>query len=399
MNVLLFNAGSSSLKCSLMASGTGAVLAHAVADWAGAKDGGQPRYTFGRGSDAPTSQSVDWHGYAAAADAFLRDLRKSGTLAGLHEIGAAGHRIVHGGTFREAVRITADVRHQIEDLIDLAPLHNPPGLETLRAAEAALPGIPHIASFDTAFHATLPRRAYTYAVPAAWARDWGIRRFGFHGLSHAYAARRAAEMLQRPVESLKLVTCHLGHGCSAAAVDRGACVDTTMGYTPLDGLMMGTRSGSVDPGVLVYVQRHHGLSPQQVETALNRESGLLGVSELSSDMRRVLEAAHGGNEPARLALEIYSHRIRQAIGAFTATMGGLDAIVFTGGVGEHSADIRESVCANLACLGLALDPVRNANGGPDADLSAPGSRARTLVITAREDLSMLLDIERVLGTP
>lgn len=399
MNVLLFNAGSSSLKSSLMESGTGAVLAHGVADWGGAASGAQPRYTFTRGSGAATSEAVDWRGYAAAADAFLRDLQESGTLAGLDGIGAAGHRIVHGGTFREAVRITPDVRHEIEDLIDLAPLHNPPGLETLRAAEAALPGIPHIASFDTAFHATLPPRAYTYPVPAAWTRDWGIRRFGFHGLSHAYAARRAAEMLERPVESLKLVTCHLGNGCSAAAVDRGACIDTTMGYTPLDGLMMGTRSGSVDPGVLVYVQRHHGLSPQQVEASLNRESGLLGVSEVSSDMRRVLEAARGGSEPARLALEIYCHRIRQAIGAFTATMGGLDAIVFTGGVGEHSADIRQSVCANLACLGLALDPARNASGRPDADLSAPGSPARTLVITAREDLSMLQDIERVLGGP
>lgn len=397
MNVLLFNAGSSSLKSSLMESGTGAILAHGVADWAGTRDGGEPRYTFGRGAEGETSRSVDWHGYAAAAEAFLRDLTASGTLADLDGIGAAGHRIVHGGTFREAVRITADVRQEIEDLVELAPLHNPPGLETLRAAEAALPGVPHIASFDTAFHATLPPRAYTYPVPAAWTRDWGIRRFGFHGLSHAYAARRAAEMLQRPVGSLKLVTCHLGNGCSAAAVEGGACVDTTMGYTPLDGLMMGTRSGSVDPGVLVYVQRHHGLSPQQVETALNRESGLLGVSEVSSDMRKVLEAARGGNGQARLALEIYSHRIRQAIGAFTAAMGGLDAVVFTGGVGEHSPDIRQSVCANLACLGLALDPARNANGHPDADLSAPDSRARTLVIAAREDLSMLQDIERVLG--
>jgi acetate kinase len=295
------------------------------------------------------------------------------------------------------VRITPEIRSRIAALNDLAPLHNPPSLETLSAAETELPGVPHVAVFDTAFHSTLPPEAYTYAVPFGWTRDWGIRRFGFHGLSHAYCARRAAERLERPPDDLRLVICHLGHGCSAAAVCRGQCVDTTMGFTPLDGLMMSTRSGSIDPGILLHVQQRHGLTPAQVETALNRESGLLGVSGISSDMRQVLAAARVGHEQAQLALTIYTRRVRQAIGAMAVTMGGVDALVFTAGVGEHAAEIRQLTCDGLECLGLEIDVHANATCKPDADVSSRGSRARILVIATREDLTMLQEVVGVLG--
>jgi acetate kinase len=281
-------------------------------------------------------------------------------------------------------------------LADLAPLHNPPSLETLAAAESALPDVPHVAVFDTAFHATLPPEAFTYPVPQQWIGEWGIRRFGFHGLSHAYCARRGAEMLAR-ISQPRLVICHLGHGCSASAVQGGKCVDTTMGFTPLAGLMMATRSGSIDPSIVLHVIEKHGLTAAQVESALNRQSGLLGVSGISADMREVMAAAKGGNEQARLALGIYSHRVRQAIGALAVTMGGVDAVVFTAGVGEHAAEVRASICTGLDCLGLELDAVANTNCKPDADIARPTSRGRILVIATREDVTMLDDVMSVLA--
>jgi acetate kinase len=295
------------------------------------------------------------------------------------------------------VRIAAAVRARIAALAELAPLHNPPGLETLAAAEAALPGVPHVAVFDTAFHATLPPAASTYPVPESWTRGFGIRRYGFHGLSHAYCARRAAELLGRSPQELRLVICHLGHGCSASAVLHGRCVDTTMGFTPLDGLMMATRSGSLDPGVVLHVQLQHGLSAKEVEHALNHESGLLGVSGVSGDMREVLAAARAGNERAGLAVDVYAHRVRQAIGALAATLGGVDALVFTAGVGENSAEIRAACCAGLEHLGLELDADANARARPDADVARPGSRARILVVATREDLTMLAEVLRVIS--
>jgi acetate kinase len=307
--------------------------------------------------------------------------------------------VVHGGPFTSSVRITPEIRSRIAALADLAPLHNPPSLETLAAAEKELPNVPHVAVFDTAFHATLPPEARTYPVPQQWTRDWGIRRYGFHGLSHAYCARRAAEMVGRPAAELRTVICHIGHGCSASAVSGGRCVDTTMGFTPLEGLMMGTRSGSIDPSIVLHVQQHHGLTVEQVETALNRQSGLLGVAG-TADMRQVLAAAAAGQESARLALAIYTRRVRQAIGSFAVTMGGVDVLVFTAGVGEHSAPIRQEICTGLDCLGLEPDPAANAAARPDADVARSGSRARILVIATREDITMFREVLSVLeGKP
>jgi acetate kinase len=366
VKVLLLNAGSSSLKCSLLESADGSVLAR-------------------------VSIETQWRGRGDAARQALEELGVTRAPPA-----AVGHRIVHGGTFTMPVRITPEVRARIAELAELAPLHNPPGLETLAAAETLLPGVPQVAVFDTAFHATMPAAASTYPLPEQWLQ-WGIRRFGFHGLSHSYSMRRAAEMLARPADQLRLAICHLGHGCSATAVQDGRSVDTTMGFTPLDGLMMATRSGSIDPGIVTYVMQHRGLTAKDVDDALNHRAGLLGVSGVSSDMREVLEAAHGGSEPARLAVDVYVHHVRQTIGAFFATLGGLDVLVFTAGVGENSAEIRQAACRNLEHLGIELDAAANERCRPDADIACAGSRVRVLVIAAREDLEMLSETVRVIA--
>jgi acetate kinase len=389
--VLLLNAGSSSLKGTLLESEGSAVVARVAADWAGPAT----RYERSDAHGRRASEEVPWKGHAEAVRRALEDLVAAGSRA---ELAAVGHRVVHGGDFTSSVRIAPQVRSRIAALAELAPLHNPPCLETLAAAESELPGVPHVAVFDTGFHATLPPAAYTYPLPESWTRGFRIRRYGFHGLSHAYCARRAAEMLGRPAAELRLVICHLGHGCSAAAVLHGRCVDTTMGFTPLEGLMMATRSGSLDPGVVLHVQVRHGLSAKEVEQVLNHESGLRGLSGISGDMRQVLAAARAGNARARLAVDVYAHRVRQAVGALAATLGGVDALVFTAGVGENSAAVREASCAGLEHLGLELDPEANARCRPDADVARPGSRARILVVATREDLSMLAEVLRVIAS-
>jgi acetate kinase len=395
MNILLLNAGSSSLKCTLMEHAEGRIVARALADWAGS----ETRYQYAGPDGREHSEKVSWRGHAEAVRRFLHDLMHAEPIA-LPErsaLAAVGHRVVHGGQFTSSVRITPEIRSRLTALTDLAPLHNPPSLATLAAAEAELPGVPQVAVFDTAFHTTLPPEAYTYPVPGSWTRDWGIRRFGFHGLSHAYCSHRAAELLGHPLEALRLVICHLGHGCSASAVDGGRCVDTTMGFTPLEGLMMATRSGSIDPSIVLHVQQRHGLTAEQVEAALNRESGLLGVAGLSADMRQILDAVHAGHPQAQLALAMYTRRVRQAIGALAVTLGGVDALVFTAGVGEHAGQVRETICDGLECLGLELDASVNAACRPDADVARRGSRGRILVIATREDVTMLREVIQVLG--
>lgn len=370
----------------------GTTIARGLADWAGSST----RYQCSNGLHAGPITEVLWRGHAPAVQRFVEDLdlsHPSESSAHL-QLAAVGHRVVHGGAFTHSVRITPEVRARIAALAELAPLHNPPSLETLAAAEVALPGVPHVAVFDTAFHASLPPHAFTYPLPHSWSADWGIRRYGFHGLSYAYCVRRAAELLGQPASALRLVICHLGHGCSAAAVQGGRCVDTTMGFTPLEGLMMATRSGSVDPGVVLHVQQRYGVTASEVESALNRESGLRGVSGVSADMREVLEAAGAGVERARLALAIYAHRVRQAIGALAVTMKGVDALVLTAGVGEHSAEIRRAVCDGLECLGLEIDLALNADCQPDVDVSRSDARGRILVITTREDLTMLEEVRQ-----
>jgi acetate kinase len=397
MSILVINAGSSSLKFGLFDPAASTESATGLIDWTA-----DPRQADlvvrSGGSEHRHQLNVSDH-RAAVAQALrvLVERELIGPSAG-PAVMAVGHRVVHGGTvFRESVRIDPAVKAKIAGLAELAPLHNPPALEGIDAGETALPGVPQVAVFDTAFFAGMPPSAYVYPLPYEWYTDWGIRRFGFHGISHAYCTGRAGEMLGRGPRGLRLVCCHLGNGCSAAAVRDGAALATTMGFTPMEGLMMGSRAGSVDPGIMVHVLRQRGLSPDRLDEALNRASGLLGVSGVSSDFRQVEAAAGQGNERARLALDIYARRVRAAVGALAVTLGGVDALVFTAGVGENSISLRAAACTGLECLGLRLDPQRNAACRPDGDIAAPASPARILVIHTREDLMIAREVRRLLA--
>ena len=320
-------------------------------------------------------------------------------LSGL-SVDAVGHRVLHGGgRFIAATVIDDKVTAAIANLSDLAPLHQSRALAGIEAVRAALPGVPAVACFDTAFHAGMPAAAATYALPRLWIERFGLRRYGFHGLSHAHASRRAAELLGEEPEGLRLVTCHLGAGSSLAAVYGGRSVDTTMGFTPLEGLMMATRCGSVDPGLVVWLLQHGGLTLDEVATGLESWSGLSGLADLlnrSGDMREVRLAAHEG-EPARLAIEVHAHRLRREIAAMAAAMNGLDALVFTGGIGEHQPAVRAEAADGLAFLGVAIDPDRNNATYADGEVTAPGATARTLVVTAREDVEIARQTRAVLS--
>ncbi|MEU3273732.1 acetate/propionate family kinase [Saccharomonospora sp. NPDC006951] len=353
MYVLVVNAGSSSLKVRLLDPSDEVVGKLDLGSWRGAHE---------------TEELSDF-------------------VAGLERVDAVGHRIVHGGTaFTEPVVIDEQVRKAIADLTELAPLHQPRGLAGIEAVAGVLPGKPAVACFDTAFHASLPGAAATYALPKAWNERWSLRRYGFHGLSHDYASRRAAELLGKQVGDLRLVTCHLGAGASLAAVGEGRSLDTTMGFTPLAGLVMATRTGSVDPGLVLWLQEHAGLGADQVGRVLEHESGLAGLSGGSGDMREVIEAADAGNPAATLAFDVYIHRLRREIAAMTAALDGIDALVFTGGVGEHSPRVRAAAAPGY--LGVAIDERSNDEAMGDADITAAGAGVSTLVVTAREDLEI-----------
>ena len=312
------------------------------------------------------------------------------------DVAAVGHRVVHGGPdLVEPTLIDSAVRASIGELESIAPLHNAPALAGIDNATRAFPNVPHVAVFDTAFHATIPAEATTYAIPRIWREEWGIRRYGFHGLSVQWCAERAPAILGPAEGERRLVVCHLGGGCSISAVRDGRSIDTTMGFSPLEGVPMSTRSGSVDPGALLYMQRQHDLSVEDLDRALNEESGLLGLSGLSGDVRE-LEAAAGDSESARLALAVYAYRIAGAVAAMAASLGGLDALVFTAGVGEHSAGVRAAVCARLAFLHVELDAHRNERSTPDTDIASPESTVRVLVIAAREELVIARGVRALL---
>lgn len=380
MSILVINAGSSSVKFGLFDRAARNTLATALIDWKADPHKIELLVRPGKGGEQRSPLgSRDSHTAVAQA---VRTL----TVSGLGPaVTAVGHRVVHGGTsFRGSVRIDAAVKAELGRVSELAPLHNPPALAAIAAAEEALPKVPQVAVFDTAFFADLPPRAYVYPLPYEWFTTWGVRRFGFHGISHAYCSGRAGELLGNT--NARLVICHLGNGCSATAVHSGTAVATTMGFTPLEGLMMGTRCGSVDPSILLHVLQKRGLSPDQLEDVLQHRSGLLGVSGISSDFRQVETAAQQGNERSQLALEIYAERVRAAIGSLAVTLGGVDALVFTAGVGEHSASLRSAACKGLECLGLHLDAERNGSNPVDADIATANSLGRILVIATREEL-------------
>ncbi|GAA4225160.1 acetate kinase [Actinomadura meridiana] len=317
-------------------------------------------------------------------------------VAGMPPPGAIGVRFVHGGTdYTEPTRIDAKVTERLHDLADLAPLHQPASLHALSEITAALPGVPAVACFDTAFHATLPDAAATYALPAEWRERFGLRRYGFHGLSFSYAVRRTAELLG--AVPTRMVVCHLGSGASLCAVADGRSVDTTMGFTPLEGLVMASRAGSIDPGIPLWLIKH-GLSPKDVNTALEQDSGLRGLTG-TGDMRRIRELAEQRDVDALAALDVYHHRLRACAAAMTASLGGLDALVFTGGVGEHDPSVRMRLAEDLAHLGVSIDPDQNGTAQGDTDLTSSGTRVRTLVVAAREDLEIAAGVRRALSGP
>jgi acetate kinase len=323
--------------------------------------------------------------------------RLANILQGWDEPDVVGHRIVHGGTrFTGPVRINDAVREQLQDLTDLAPLHQPKSLAAVDTVTTQLPDVIAVASFDTAFHTTIPAAAATYAVPLEWRHRYAIRRYGFHGLSHAYCSQRAAELLARPLRGLRIVTCHLGAGASLAAVVDGHSVDTTMGFTPMEGLVMATRCGTVDPGLVLWLEEHEHLSPHEVATALEQRSGLTALAG-TGDMRDVEAAADRGDPAAVLALDVYTHRLVGGIGAMSAATGGVDVLVFTGGVGEHSATVRRRAVERLGFLGVAIDTHRNDTVHDDGVITATAATVQTVVITAREDLQIAREARRLLG--
>lgn len=368
MPALVVNAGSSSLKLRRL-PGDGAVLVDRI----------------GEGTDGSVRRAGREVASGAIPDvraAFAAGLDALGDRAELAGVPVVGHRVVHGGRHRAPLRVDARALDALGELVPLAPLHNPANIAAIEAARELLPDAVHVAVFDTAFHATLPRRAYLYPLPIRFHDEEAVRRYGFHGTSHDVVSRRLADHLGRDRRELRIVTLHLGNGASAAAVDRGASVDTTMGFTPLEGLMMGTRTGDLDPGIVLYLMRQ-GRSADEIDRLLNRESGLLGLSGVSNDLRDVHRAADAGDDRAAAALEVYAYRIRKTLGAYAAAMGGLDAVAFTGGVGENDARMRAAVCEGLAFLGVELDPEANRANGPR--IGRVGARVETWVVPTDEE--------------
>jgi acetate kinase len=401
MKILVLNSGSSSQKSCLYEIGDALpddplpCLWQATIEWEG--ESGHAEIKNGRGFSKKETIRISSR---AQATARLLDTLWKGearAVSSPSEIEVVGHRIVHGGpTFEDPVVITDMVKSAIAGVSAFAPLHNRAELEGIEIIEKLLGGVPQVAVFDTGFHKNMPSSAAVYPGPYEWFED-GIRRYGFHGINHKYCARRAAHLLRRDPKSLKLVTCHLGNGCSLAAIRDGRSVDTTMGFTPMEGLMMGTRSGSVDPGILTYLVRNKQLSGERLDELLNKHSGLLGISGVSGDMREILTAIKNGNQRAKLAFEIYVHRLRAGIGAMIAVLDGVDALVFTAGVGEHSAEVRAAVCQNLGYIGLKLDPKKNEEAPADQDISNHGSRVRVMLLRAGEDWEIARDCWKLLN--
>ena len=406
MNVLVLNAGSSTLKFQLVRTDAERIAAHTDEKLARGqieRIGGEAIYTLHGTGDHVSRGSASMRDLRAAVDFIIGWLASDESGPGIHTVGeieAVGHRVVHGGErFQRSVRIDDDVLRGIEDMIELAPLHNPHNLRGVAAARAALgTGVPHVAVFDTAFHHTIPEVAYLYAIPYQLYRRHKVRRYGFHGTSHRYIAYRWRELTGVSRDATRIITLHLGNGCSACAIDHGNSVDTSMGFTPLEGLVMGTRSGDLDPAVLEYVGTKEGLSPVEVDNLLNKQSGLLGLSGLTNDMRELLAEAHENNDRrARLAIDIFCYRARKYIGAYLSALGGAEAVVFSGGIGENAAEIRTQICSGLEWAGITLDEQTNTRmvGGAEGRITTEGAGLAAWVIPTDEELLIARDTFRV----
>ena len=399
MSTLAINAGSSSLKFGLFDEPDCTPLVTGELDWAdGNREEAQLIVRPRQGTTVRSRLPLPDSSTAAARVIQVALGSMPSATDPAAAISAVGHRIVHGGAeFRESILIDSKVKEAIGRLSDLTPLHNPPALKAIEAVEEALPGKPQVAVFDTAFHAGLPPKAFLYAAPYDWYERWGIRRFGFHGISHAYCAWRAAEIMGRDLSRLRLVSCHLGGGCSATAVRGGVAVATTGGFSPMEGLMMGTRCGSIDPGVLIHLQRQEGLTCKELDRTLNHFSGLLGISGVSPNLAQIEVAAAQGNKRAQLAFDMFADQVRGTIGRLAATLGGIDALTFTDRVGEGSPSLRAAVCEGLDFMGICLDVRRNSDARPDTDIAASGSPARIMVIHTEEELMVARETRRVAG--
>ena len=391
MNILVINAGSSSLKYQLLNPDTQEVLAKGLCERIGI-DG---KFTYKpTGKEAVKEADVAMPTHSEAIQAVLNALvdPANGVIASMDEIGAVGHRVVHGGEkFASSVLITDEVMAAIEECNPLAPLHNPANIIGIKACQALMPNTPMVAVFDTAFHQTMPPVAYTYALPYEYYEQDKVRRYGFHGTSHKYVSQRAAAMLGKPIEELKLISCHLGNGSSVTAIDGGKSVDTSMGFTPLAGLPMGTRSGDLDAGILQYLMNKYGMNIDEMLNILNKKSGVEGLSGVSSDFRDLEKAAEEGNARAQLAEEKFAYEVKKYVGAYAAAMGGVDAIIFTAGVGENDKGIRAMVCDGLEYMGVKLDPAANDVRGKETVISAADSKVKVLLIPTNEELMIATD--------
>lgn len=397
MKILVLNCGSSSVKYKLIDTSSDKTLAEGGVEKIGLDDGFL-KFKLADGSKQIKELGHIDHKQAVEAILGILTDKTYGCISDFAEIDAVGHRVVHGGEkFSKSVLITDEVIQQVKDCYDLAPLHNPANITGIEAITSLMPDVPQVGVFDTAFHQTMPAKSYMYALPYKFYTEDGVRRYGFHGTSHRYVSARAAEFLGIDINDCKMVTCHIGNGGSITAVLNGRSVDTSMGLTPTEGLMMGTRVGDVDPGVITYLMTKHDLTAAQIQTMINKESGVAGVSGLSNDMREIEAAVkEGKNERAKLALDMYEQRILKYIGAYAAEMGGLDVIVFTGGVGENQTGVRENVCAPLAFMGVSLDKELNARTrGTETLISTPDSKVKVVVIPTDEELMIARDTEAI----
>lgn len=390
MNVLVINCGSSSLKYQVIDSVTESVLAKGLCERIGID--GRLVYEPAGGEKQVTQADMPTH--KQAIQLVIRALtdEKTGVVKSLDEIGAVGHRLVHGGEkFASSAVITEKMLQTMEECSDLAPLHNPANLIGVRACQELMPNTPMVGVFDTAFHQTMPKEAYLYGVPYEYYEKYAVRKYGFHGTSHSYVSQRAAAILNRPYEELKTIVCHLGNGASVCAVKNGKSVDTSMGLSPLEGLVMGTRSGDIDPSAVEYIAKKEGLDLEGVLNVLNKKSGVLGLSGVSSDFRDLEAAAKEGNERAEIAQRVFNYRVLKYIGAYAAAMGGVDCICFTAGLGENNGATRKQICSNLAFLGIQIDDAANAKRGEEIVISTPDSKVKVLVIPTNEELAIARD--------
>lgn len=390
MNVLVINCGSSSLKYQVIDSVTESVLAKGLCERIGID--GRLVYEPAGGEKQVTQADMPTH--KQAIQLVIRALtdEKTGVVKSLDEIGAVGHRLVHGGEkFASSAVITEKMLQTMEECSDLAPLHNPANLIGVRACQELMPNTPMVGVFDTAFHQTMPKEAYLYGVPYEYYEKYAVRKYGFHGTSHSYVSQRAAAILNRPYEELKTIVCHLGNGASVCAVKNGKSVDTSMGLSPLEGLVMGTRSGDIDPSAVEYIAKKEGLDLAGVLNVLNKKSGVLGLSGVSSDFRDLEAAAIEGNERAEIAQRVFNYRVLKYIGAYAAAMGGVDCICFTAGLGENNGATRKQICSNLAFLGIQIDDAANAKRGEEIVISTPDSKVKVLVIPTNEELAIARD--------